>query len=574
MSLTLSTNLSSIKTQRSLKQSSISLNQAIERMTTGYKINHAKDNAANYSIATNMSSKISAYEIAESNTSMGLDMVQTASDTLSLMNGKLNRMRALAVQLKNGTQGDFSKSVITSEILTLGKEVAKLYETAEYNGIKLYKYNSETIASEEIPEAKYDGFIQKVEKRDTASMTPFASVDKNATLSSGTYSISTADELAKLATMTNNGKIGANTEFVLASDIDLSQYENWIPIGDLWYDGSVMQGASFKGVFDGNGFVISNLKINNDKNYQALFGKAKTIKNLGVENAQVRAKSAGIIGGYDIGNITNCYSSGQVSAEGIAGGISMLMQLTSKIDNCYSTAEVYATRYAGGLVGHLCNSMTNSFFKGAVGAAEYAGYLCGGALNGSNIKFENCYADFGNDDGNFIGIIRSNTKNSININNCSYSSNLERKLVGVNESNFEYNVNNITFYEKREIKTGLQIGIKTDNTNQISFSSALVANKIKLLASVYIDTPEAIDSVIEMIQSKQTELGALENRLTSALEEISINYENLVSSRSTIKDADIAEVSSEYIRNQILQQASATLMSTANQTPAIALRLL
>ena len=83
-----------------------------------------------------------------------------------------------------------------------------------------------------------------------------------------------------------------------------------------------------------------------------------------------------------------------------------------------------------------------------------------------------------------------------------------------------------------------------------------------------------IDNMINAISAKQTEYGAAENRLESALEEISTQYDNLVSSRSTLRDADIAEVSSEYIRQQILQQASATLMATANQSPALALQLL
>ena len=76
------------------------------------------------------------------------------------------------------------------------------------------------------------------------------------------------------------------------------------------------------------------------------------------------------------------------------------------------------------------------------------------------------------------------------------------------------------------------------------------------------------------LSSKQAEYGAVQNRLESALDEISIKYENLVSSRSTLRDADIAKVSSTYIQQQILQQASATLMATANQSPAIALQLI
>ena len=76
------------------------------------------------------------------------------------------------------------------------------------------------------------------------------------------------------------------------------------------------------------------------------------------------------------------------------------------------------------------------------------------------------------------------------------------------------------------------------------------------------------------IRTKTTELGGVQNRLQSALEQITISYQNLVSTRSTIRDADIAEESSEYIRNQILQQAAATLMAAANQTPGIVLQLL
>ena len=81
-------------------------------------------------------------------------------------------------------------------------------------------------------------------------------------------------------------------------------------------------------------------------------------------------------------------------------------------------------------------------------------------------------------------------------------------------------------------------------------------------------------SILSHVTAKQTELGAVQNRLESALESISVQRDNLISSRSTIKDTDVAEVSSEYIKQQILQQASATLLATANQSPAIALQLI
>ena len=69
--ITLRSNLSSIIAQKSLSESTNKLNLAVERMSTGFKINHAKDNAANYSISTNMTTKIGGYQVAQENVAMG-----------------------------------------------------------------------------------------------------------------------------------------------------------------------------------------------------------------------------------------------------------------------------------------------------------------------------------------------------------------------------------------------------------------------------------------------------------------------------------------------------------------------
>ena len=83
-----------------------------------------------------------------------------------------------------------------------------------------------------------------------------------------------------------------------------------------------------------------------------------------------------------------------------------------------------------------------------------------------------------------------------------------------------------------------------------------------------------IDSVINVLSGRVTTLGAAQNRIDSAIESIGVQSENITSSLSTLRDADIAEESSSYIKYQILQQSAATLLSTANQQPQIALNLL
>ena len=124
----------------------------------------------------------------------------------------------------------------------------------------------------------------------------------------------------------------------------------------------------------------------------------------------------------------------------------------------------------------------------------------------------------------------------------------------------------------------LQVGVGSGWSSQIGFSTKFSLIGIEEFRNIGIDTTtdflSMIDEKLLEVSEKQTELGAVSNRLESVLEEISTQCENLISSRSTLRDADIVEVSSEYIRQQILQQASATLMATANQAPAIALQLI
>ena len=116
----INTNLSSLIVQSGLKASTNGLNTAIERMTTGFKINHAKDNAANYAINTKLSSKLSSYYAAQDNASMGLDMMTSAMENLDLISSHLSRIRNLAEQAANGTYSGESLRAIQSEGLQRG----------------------------------------------------------------------------------------------------------------------------------------------------------------------------------------------------------------------------------------------------------------------------------------------------------------------------------------------------------------------------------------------------------------------------------------------------------------------
>lgn len=137
MALTINTNLSSMIVQKNLNSATTSLNTAIERMTTGYKINHAKDNAAGYSIATNWKTQLSSLDIASDNASTGADMLTTLEDTYSLLTTHMQRVRDLTEQAANGTYGSDSLKAIQSEITARLNEVDRIAANAEFNSLKL-----------------------------------------------------------------------------------------------------------------------------------------------------------------------------------------------------------------------------------------------------------------------------------------------------------------------------------------------------------------------------------------------------------------------------------------------------
>ena len=666
--LTINTNLASLIAQGSLTNSTNLLNQAIERMTTGFKINGAKDNAANYSISTNMSTRISSYMVAEDNASTALDLVSTASSSLDQMSDHMTRLRSLATQAANGTYGDQSLEAINQEANAIIDEIERLYNTTEFNGISLFRTagtlstnalsrlaNSADITTYSTPAAQSDPapaarsssskFIEEVEHRDTSGMTRLADVDENTTISSGTYSISTADELAKLATMTNSGKVTGG-EFVLSNDIDLSAYssgEGWTPIGTDSND--------FSADFDGNGYVISNLYINRpDEDYQGLFGQAwGTIKNLGLENVDVTGGSsvgglvgyfeggitnsyatgdvtgnvreigglvgifyigdiissyavvdvtggdtAGGLAGYFEGDITNSYAAGDVTGGSAVGGL-IGNVLFADITNSYATGDVTGSgNQVGGLAGYFDGDITNSYATGDVtGSGNQVGGLAGYVDVNSSITDSYVLGESANLDGIFIG---NNASSSMSITDSYYSSYYENTGIPVS-GGIAPTISNIQTYDGpppftyEQAGSGggdspispapdtiiFQVGINSDWASQIGVSTGFSIDGIEDLRDIGLDDTDyllKIDEFLASINDKQTEFGAVENRLMSVLEEISIQYDNLVSSRSTLRDADIAEVSSEYIRQQILQEASATLLAAANQSPAIALQLI
>ncbi len=137
MALSIVTNVSAMMVRNNLNSATDSMTQALERMTTGYKVNNAKDDAAGYNIIDSMSSKIGSFDVAGNNAQIGIDMLTTTEENYALITDHLSRIRDLTEQAANGTYSTESLVAINAEITARLNEIDRVARTAEYNGMYL-----------------------------------------------------------------------------------------------------------------------------------------------------------------------------------------------------------------------------------------------------------------------------------------------------------------------------------------------------------------------------------------------------------------------------------------------------
>ena len=131
--ITINTNLSSLICQKYLRDATAGMNTAMERLSTGFKINSGKDNAAGYSVVEGMQAKINGYDVIETNASMGLDMLTTQEGVLDILNEYLQRIRDLTMQAANGTYGSASLNAIKIEVVQRMEEINRLCKITDFN---------------------------------------------------------------------------------------------------------------------------------------------------------------------------------------------------------------------------------------------------------------------------------------------------------------------------------------------------------------------------------------------------------------------------------------------------------
>ena len=137
MAMIVQHNMSAMNANRMLGVTSSSLSKSTEKLSSGYRINRAADDAAGLSISEKMRSQIRGLNKASSNAQDGISLIQTAEGALNESHSILQRMRELSVQASNGTETDDDREAVQKEISQLQEELTRISSTTEFNTMKL-----------------------------------------------------------------------------------------------------------------------------------------------------------------------------------------------------------------------------------------------------------------------------------------------------------------------------------------------------------------------------------------------------------------------------------------------------
>ena len=141
MALSVVTNTSSINAQRNLSKSSASLQTSMQRLSSGMRINSAKDDAAGMQIANRLTSQVNGLTVAQRNANDGISMAQTAEGAMQESSAILQRMRDLALQSANGSNGADDRAALQKEVGALQQELTRIAETTKFGATSLLDGN-------------------------------------------------------------------------------------------------------------------------------------------------------------------------------------------------------------------------------------------------------------------------------------------------------------------------------------------------------------------------------------------------------------------------------------------------
>lgn len=593
----INTNIASLNAQRNLTTSQASLNTSLQRLSSGLRINSAKDDAAGLAISQRLTSQIGGLNQAARNANDGISLAQTAEGDLTQIGNNLQRIRDLAVQAANGSNSASDRAALNNEAGQLVSEINRVASNSNFNGVNLLdgSFTNQTFQVGANGTSNDQITIGSIASAKSTSL-GVGSGSSYATNLSG--SAATTDALGAGGLVVNGFNVGSSSsDGVSYKDSNGSAIAKAAAINAASGNTGVTATVSANTVTGtgATGFATAvatgDIKINGVD--LGPLGAAGSAAERGAQvTAAVNAKSSqtGVTASYDT-------TTGAVSLTATDGrNITIEKAATGGSDDNVTGLTTGAT---AGLAFSTTTSaqvnLSSSSDKGITVSTgsdirNTSGTAASTGISAGDLKIN----------GVDIGAVAASTEASVTGQNLADAINKVTSKTGVtastttagaitltsvNGANFDITATaaaNTAFgYTTGTTTISAAAGAGTTAAGLTAGTKAATVTAGAGLSSLDLSTASGatsalttIDAALASVNSSRASLGAYQNRLSSAVTSLQTSAENFTASRSRIQDADFAQETASLTRGQVLQQAGTAILAQANALPQGVLALL
>ncbi len=540
MGMVVRTNTMAINANRQLNINNNQVSKSLQKLSSGYKINSASDDASGLAISEKMKSQIAGLDTASDNAQDGISLVQTAEGATTQIHSMLNRMVELATKSANGTiQDDVDREAIQNEVDALNDEISRIATSTDFNGITLLdgslsSTSGATIASDITTDLSYSTTAAVAGKYTTTAITTGTTF--NAKGDSLSYTLSLDDGTSTTVELTQ--KVDANGNYYL-EDQDGTTYSQTTAtaVATSVDVVSALQEAFTTEV--GGKFEVT---------------ASTTAWTLSFESNNEGTAAAKVTGlSLTATDVTN--------GAGAASAITVTTATTAtdgaiNIDTAAATSAI--TMYTG-------TNLNDAVFE----------------INGKSFVTAVSTTDVSDLDSSITVLTGSTVGDALN--NAANQSTVE-KLTGIDVT---YTAASNLLQLKSTVPDGsgqgleLQIGATSDSYNKVTVSIDNLSAEGLGVANLDVSSQdnataaiETINTAINTVSENRGKLGALQNRLEYTIDNLDNTSENISSANSAIRDTDMATEMMSYTQSNILLQAAQSMLAQANSAPQAVLQLL
>jgi flagellin len=622
----INTNIASLNAQRNLNASQTQANTALERLSSGLRINSAKDDAAGLAISERFQSQISGLNQAQRNANDGISLAQTAEGAMDEITNNLQRIRELGVQSANATNSISDRQALNQEVQQRIEEINRIASQTSFNGLKVL---DGTFATQTFQVGANTGETIALSGLDSRG-SQIGSVLKE-TSDLGGFIVGPGEASSTRFDVSSFAFDGAED---IGGTINLNEVSLTIDNAD-GLGGAQALGAAIQDKIDAatgaDATKLEGIKVTGDDTTGELTFSNANNETIDADFNLLSSAITEVEGGDTGGTLTvnsttqDFLSATQLNnALAIDGGGTITFDVSGKTnagtdvtlpaqsfsvdiaaDDTIDTVLAKLTAEVGSVGGLTFAKDTDKITIASANAADeidfaninFVGNNAGKLVSGDapdtltaapDITLADQFADGKAYDVNvdINGELYSFEKMT-SLNDIVSQINAKSNETGV-QANLNADNDEIIF--STQFGESFTVNIQTDFDGNGTFDAATetvqsmvatVEDDTKSMNDIDISTPEgadiamiAVDQAIDAINGFRAQLGAVQNRFESTIANLSTTAENLSAANSRIRDADFAAESAELARTQVLQQAGLSVLAQANARPQQVLQLL